>query len=53
MARKIIEMTVKVSVPSHMSASEARREVRTLISSQCNYAAEPDDVKALKVSALK
>jgi hypothetical protein len=49
--RKRFRMIVTVSVPAGMSAAAARREVKTLISEQCNYSAEPDDIKALGVKA--
>ena len=51
--RKQLWMLVKVSVPAEMSAAEARREVRTLVSEQCNYAADSEDVKALAVKPAK
>lgn len=35
--RKTITMSVQVSVPSFMTAAQARREVRTLINDQSNY----------------
>lgn len=35
--RKTLTMTVQVSVPSFMTAAQARREVRTLINNQSNY----------------
>lgn len=49
--RKAVEMTVRVTVPITMSARDARREVRTLITHQCNWRADVDDVKAIKVAA--
>jgi hypothetical protein len=50
--RKRISFLVTVSVPEWMSPSEARREVRTLISEQCNFAAEPHEVKATRVTKV-
>lgn len=35
--RKVIAMAVTVSVPTWMTAAEARREVRTLINNQSNW----------------
>lgn len=35
--RKQLTMEVTVSVPSWMTAAQARREVRTLVNQQCNY----------------
>lgn len=35
--RKQVTMSVTVSVPSWMTAAQARREVRTLINDQCNF----------------
>ena len=48
--RKLVRIALTVSVPRDMSAADARREVRTLISNQSNYSAEPDDVKARSVA---
>jgi predicted RNase H-like nuclease (RuvC/YqgF family) len=47
---KQITMTLTVRVPLRMSASEARREVKTLVSEQCNYSADEDEVRAVKCS---
>lgn len=47
--RKRLTMTVTVSVPHGMTAAAARREVRTLITHQCNWSADDGDVKALSV----
>lgn len=49
--RKKVTMLVTVSVPVAMTAAQARREVRTLITDQCNYSADEGDVKALKVKS--
>lgn len=40
--RKTLHMLLKVTVPAHLSAAHARREVRTLINEQCNYSADLD-----------
>lgn len=47
--KKILRMLIEVSVPRNMTAIQARREVRTLINEQCNYAADYGDVRAAKV----
>jgi len=49
--RKQIAMIVIVSVPHRLTASDARREVRTLINNQSNWLADIDegDVKAISV----
>ena len=47
--RKKITMLVTVSVPADMTAADARREVRTLVTHQCNWKADSDDVKAIRV----
>lgn len=44
-------MLVTVTVPADMSAAQARREVRTLITHQCNYSADEGDVIARLVKA--
>lgn len=46
-SRKTITLTVRVSVPQQFPRSHVAREVRTLIASQCNYHAEPDDVRVI------
>ena len=51
--RKRITMTVTVSVPADMSAADARREVKTLITHQSNWSADCDDVKAIAVRPAK
>lgn len=47
--RKNVTMLVTVSVPFDMTAADARREVKTLIKEQANYAAEPGDVKPVRI----
>lgn len=49
--RKRVTMLFTVSVPTDASASDARREVRTLINEQCNYYLDYGDVKAVSVTA--
>lgn len=50
--RKRVTMTVTVTVPPHLSAAQARREVRTLINHQCNYLdLDERDVRAVGVKA--
>lgn len=51
--RKRLTMLVTVSVPYGMSAAQARKEVKCLVTEQCNWSAEPDDVKALAVKSFK
>ena len=46
---RTLQMLVTVRIPREMTAIQARREVRCLITEQCNYAAEPDDVRAVSV----
>ncbi|WP_295537622.1 hypothetical protein [uncultured Thioclava sp.] len=48
--KKTHYVLVRVKARDDMSATEVRREVRTLINDQCNYSAEPDDLRASKVS---
>lgn len=47
--RKQISMLVTVSVPRWMTAAEARREVRSLITHQANWSADDGDVKAIAI----
>lgn len=49
--RKRVTMTLDVTVPRAMSLAAARREVRTLIRDQCNYSADPGDIRVQKVTA--
>lgn len=46
-ARKRLHLLVTISVPADMPASDAQREVRTLVNEQTNYWAEPGDVKVV------
>lgn len=47
--RKQYTMTITVSVAPHVTAAEARREVRTLINEQVNYHHDPEDVRCKKI----
>lgn len=40
---------VKVSAPADATAAQVRKEVRSLISHQCNYAMNDGDIKAKRV----
>ena len=51
--RKRVTMTVTVSCPPDMSAAEARREVRSLITHQANWSADCYDMRAIKVSPVR
>jgi len=51
--RKRFTMLVTVSVPYAMSAVEARREVKTLITHQANWSAGHEDVKAIAVRGAR
>lgn len=44
-ARKTLALMIVVTVPAAMTRRDTMREVRSLIASQCNYAAEPGDVR--------
>ncbi len=48
--KKVHHVLVRVSAPSDLSAAEVRREVRTLINEQANWAADHGDVRAQKVA---
>lgn len=52
-ARKKVTMTLTVSVPRDMTEAMARKEVRTLITWQANWFADPDDVKVVKCVPAK
>lgn len=41
---------VRVTAPDDMRAADVRREVRTLINEQCNYSADPGDIRAAAVT---
>lgn len=51
--RKRVTMLVTVTVPDDMTAAEARREVRSLITHQANFSAAEGDVKAVSVKPAK
>lgn len=44
-SRKTVRLVLTVTVPKNMTATQTRREVRALINDQCNYMAEPEDVR--------
>ncbi len=46
---KRIALLVTVIVPIDMKPADARREVRTLITEQSNWSADPGDVRAISV----
>lgn len=46
---KEVTMTVRVKVPDSMSASDARREVRTMLKEQCWHSLEDGEIKILAV----
>lgn len=50
MPRKTVLMMVAVRVPPTMSARDAKREVRELINNQCNWSADPGDVRVVKIT---
>ena len=50
--RKQVTMIVVVKVPAGMTAAEARREVRSLISTQSNWSADAEDVKVASVKPI-
>lgn len=47
--RKRVTMLVTVSVPRDVTAAHARREVKTLVGSACNWSLDPDDVKVISI----
>lgn len=51
--RKTYTMQVTVTAPAGMPAAAIRREVRSLITHQANWSADPDDIKARSVVGLK
>ena len=51
--RKQVTMLVTVSIPVDYSAADARREVRSLVSEQCNYSMDYDEVKLIGVKPAK
>lgn len=48
---RLLTLVVKVRADATFSAAAVRREVRCLINDACNYAADPGDVRAVRVSA--
>ena len=51
--RKTVTMLVTVTVPKEWSAADARREVRTLVTEQCFYAADEGDMTRVSVKPAK
>lgn len=48
--RKRVTVIMTVSVPAGMTPAAARREIRSLVNDQCNYSADPGDVKAIMIT---
>lgn len=48
--RKQIELSMVLSVPVGMTKAAAKKEVRSLINEQCNWAADEGEVKVKKLS---
>lgn len=44
---------VTVSVPVDMKVAQVTKEVRSLINDQCNYSAEPEDIRVNKCGAMR
>lgn len=51
--RKRVTMLVTVSIPADYSAADARREVRSLVAEQCNYAMDSAELKLISVRPSK
>lgn len=51
--RKEVTMMLTVSVPHKMTATQARKEVRSLITHQANWLADDGDVKVIKCAQAK
>lgn len=47
---KLMTVTLQLRVPVSMDRATVCREVRTLVNEQCNYAADPDDIRVVKAS---
>lgn len=50
--KKTHYVLVRVKAPDDMRAVDVRREVRTLINEQCNYKADPGDIRAAAVTPV-
>lgn len=48
---KPVSMIVTASVPTWMTAAQARREVRTLINEQCNFLSHGPNLADVQVKA--
>lgn len=48
--RKLIEVTVVLSVKEGTTKREALRELRTRVNESCCYSLEPEDVRVRKAS---
>lgn len=46
--KRTVEIKITVRIPSLMTKRDAMREVRTLVNEQCNYSADPGDVRIVR-----
>lgn len=46
--KRTVEIRITVRIPALMTKKDAMREVRTLVNEQCNYSADPGDVKIVR-----
>lgn len=52
MTRPLISLLVSVTVPEGMTVEQVRKEIRCLVNEQCNWAANPEDIRIKGVRAL-
>lgn len=50
--RRVFNMLVKVSVPAHLNAEDARAEVRSLLKHQCSVKVDEHEVHMLGVKPV-
>lgn len=51
--RKTIEILIAIRVPESMTAKEVQREIKSLINDQCNYIADPEDLRVLSSKMVR
>ena len=51
--RKLVRCEVTLSVASHVSAAEARRELRTRVNELCCYSLDEGEVRVRKAKGVK
>lgn len=46
--KRTVDIKITVRIPAMMTKKDAIREVRTLVNEQCNFTADPGDVRVVR-----